>query len=195
MTGVMHSSASFLAPDAWRGGWYELAIKLGPRSDDRLLQTARWVWSRSDLNGPYGFSDVEPTRQDRVPVDLDGVERLYGVAHIPGWIPAVCSSVVIREEGGADWFDLGLPLGALGAADDRVGGYPFDDGAETGSDWTASLDDWLAEIALGLREYVPFEIAMIGFEVSGLDEVLAWQVSEGRPTGAYVDSTGYHKAR
>lgn len=191
----MQSSASFLAPGAWHGGWYELAIRLGPRSDDRLLDLAQYVWSRSDMNGPYGSSDAEPPEQVRVSVDLASVERLFGVAHIPGWVPTVCSSVVVREEGGSDWFDLGLPLGALAEADDRVGGYPFDDGGDARTEWTASLDDWFAEIALDVGDVVPFDIALIGFEVSGLDDHLAWLRSEGRSTFAYVDSAGYHPSQ
>lgn len=110
---VMHSSASFLDPDTWHGGYYELSVRQGERSDDRLVVAARSVWSRSDLLGPDGSNRAEPSAQDQVMVNLGDVPRLYGVARISDWSAVACTSVVVREEGGTDWFDLGLPLYAF----------------------------------------------------------------------------------
>jgi hypothetical protein len=36
----------FTADDAWSGGFYELALELGPRSDDRLRAALVALWRR-----------------------------------------------------------------------------------------------------------------------------------------------------
>ncbi|AGL14776.1 hypothetical protein [Actinoplanes sp. N902-109] len=62
--------------------------------------------------------------------------------------------------------ELYLPLGALGRTDRRIRGYPFDErsGAESLT-WRAGLDQWLVQVATAVYAEVPFERAVIGFEV------------------------------
>ena len=125
------------------GGWYELALYFGT-SDAATVQTA-----------------------------LRELDRLAGVEAVPGgsivrlpdeqWV--VCTHYVVEEDGGAAWVLLGLPLGSLGRADPRVGDYPF--GTASGAAWRRPLDDWLASVAARLFDVLPFDLAVVGFEVSG----------------------------
>lgn len=56
----------FTAPDTWLGGYYELAIELGHRSDERLGLALKSIWSLPELEVPYERRDAEPEDQTRV---------------------------------------------------------------------------------------------------------------------------------
>ena len=43
----------FTPDGAWFGGFYELALEVGARSDDRLRAALAAVWSHPDLDGCY----------------------------------------------------------------------------------------------------------------------------------------------
>jgi hypothetical protein len=74
---------------------------------------------------------------------------------------------LIREEdGGPDWIDFYLPLGALGEAYD-VGAYPFDEFERSPDDWQKPIDQWLSEMSSDIYSRSSFRLALIGFEVSG----------------------------
>ena len=49
--------------DGWLGGFYELAMELGRRSDERLRAAGEALWSHPALEGLYGERDVPPDRQ------------------------------------------------------------------------------------------------------------------------------------
>lgn len=124
-------------------GWYELALHFGT-SDAATVDTAlRELDRRAGVKAVPGGSIV------RLP---DGP-----------WV--VCAHYVVEEEGGSLWVMLGLPLGSLGRADPRVGDYPF--GTDSGATWRRPLDDWLASVAVRLFDVLPFDLAVVGFEVSG----------------------------
>ena len=56
----------------------------------------------------------------------------------------------------------------------RIGGYPFDEHSGVGSlTWRAGLDQWLADIAVAVNADVPFQRAVIGFEVDESHEITA----------------------
>jgi hypothetical protein len=76
-----------------------------------------------------------------------------------------------------------------------MGGYPFDE--RSGADsltWRAPLDRWLADVAVIVHAEVPFQRALIGFEVDEEADVAADQrhaaVLVPGPTGvAYRPAT------
>lgn len=69
-----------------------------------------------------------------------------------------------------------LPLGALARVDHRIGGYPFDERSGVESlTWRAPLDRWLADVAVAVHADVPFQRALIGFEVDEDADVKADQ--------------------
>lgn len=170
------SSTDFLVDENWNGGYYELAIDLGRRSDpdsDRRLSTAlASLWSDPGLEGCYLDRWRSRTEQQRVAAELTDPEEphpLYGVAHLPGGGDVVCATHIVREQFGddpQDWIDLSLPTGALGQVDKRLGGYPFEED-DSSLTWRAPIDEWFAAIAARVFEAAPFKVALIGFEVSG----------------------------
>jgi hypothetical protein len=172
----------------WHGGFYELAVNLGPRSDARLDLALTTVWSSAQVRGCH-----QRTAAGHVPTtctleSLEGAGHLAGTVKIPGGRELVCGAVAIREEGGDDWLDFYLPLGALGGSDSRVGAFPFGtDGDATSRRWREPLDEWLVALGAAVYAKVPFRYAVVGFEASGLtlDDVLGnrdtyYSVLDGR---------------
>jgi hypothetical protein len=175
---VRVNAADFTDDENWRGGYYELAIDLGPRSgtesENRLANALASVWADPQLDGCYVDRWRGRSDQDKVPPALtDPAEprTLYGVAHLPSESTIVCSTTIVRETDDGrrtphDWIALCLPTGALGRADARVGAYPFGD-AERSLDWRRPIDDWLFGVARTVFNAAPFRVGLIGFEVSG----------------------------
>jgi hypothetical protein len=101
--------------------------------------------------------------------------------HLRGWLTlpsgdrVVCGALLFAYEG-IDNLELYLPLGALARVDRRIAGYPFDErsGVESLA-WRAPLDRWLADVAVAVYADVPFQRALIGFEINEYTDVSADQ--------------------
>jgi hypothetical protein len=156
-------SKLFTATDTWNGGFYELAIELGPRSDERLRTALEMIWQYDGLDGCYEDSRAEPSNQPRLMPSLE--IRQLGIATLPNGRQLACGSFTVREDNGTDWIGFYLPMGALASVYD-VGAYPFGD--ETSRTWREPLDDWLTQIAGVVFAAVPFSLALVGHEVSGM---------------------------
>jgi hypothetical protein len=164
----------FTSEDTWLGSFYELAIELGPRSDKRLAQASEALWRHQSIDGPYAKKDIEPADQPKVAPSLivgsnDHAPHLRGVATLPGGFEVACGSVAVREEESQiDWFDFYIPWGALETV------YEIDYDAyqtghfETWRQWAEPLDAWFAEIGRTIYKEVPFALALIGEEASGM---------------------------
>ncbi len=157
-------SELFTAADTWDGGFYEIAIELGPRSDERLRTALETIWQYDGLNGCYEDSQVEPSDQPRLMPSLE--TRQLGVATLPNGRQSACGTFTVRENNGPDWIGFYLPMGAL-ASVYNVGAYPFEDD-KTSRTWREPLDDWLTKMAGVVFSAVPFSLALIGHEVSGM---------------------------
>lgn len=195
----MGEPSDFLDDENWHGGYYELAIKLGPRnaegSTDRVLDALATVWSQPSLDGCDRDRWTARDEQERVapaPTDPEDPESFKGVATLPSGHRVVCATHVIREDGGYgnDWLDLCLPLGALARVDHRVGGYPFGDVLISRA-WREPIDNWFVGIAQAVAARHPFQLAMIGHEVSGQDWTFSGGSSEDEGvTYLVAESTG-----
>lgn len=176
----------FLRPDAWTGGFLELAIQLGARSDARLLAALESLWGHPDVEGCYETRDIEPERQTPLSPDLrSNGQHLYGIASMPNGSRVPCGTCVIREtDGGPDWLDFYLPMGSLGLAY-PVGAYPFIQEDLGVGPWLAEVEDWLA--AIGTRTFlaVDFQLAIIGHEVLGTVDAVSLQ-AQGVPAERHV---------
>jgi hypothetical protein len=181
----LESVSGLVDPDSWDGGFYELALELGPANDERLEAVIRAVCTNTGAVGWYALGDRRPVTEERLPCTWESMARhgqLRGTVQLPSGEQVVCGLVVIREEGGSykpDWVDFYIPLGAFGRIDSRVGGYPFGDFAES-LQWRRPLDDWLADLGRHVYEEVPFRLGLVGVEVSG--QMYADQLASGVPT-------------
>ena len=164
----------FTAPDAWLGGFFELALDLGPPDDDRWSAALAALWAHPVLDGCYAECDREPWAQPRVapvlPAGGEGGNQLLGVATLPNGRRAVCASVSARYAGyeGCEDIDtlcLCLPMASLGRAY-PVGTYPLAHGALLG--WRAEVEAWLRAIGEAVFAAVGFRLGLVGFEAEGM---------------------------
>jgi hypothetical protein len=176
----------FTSPDTWVGGFYGLAIEVGQRNDDRLLTALKAVWSYPDLIGGYLHDDLEPHLQEQVVPQIKHIEsgKLRGIARLPNLSNVACVTGQVREDSGIDWLGFYVPMGALGNAY-PVGGFPFAGSDREDTTWRIPLDQWLSDIGRHVFQHVPFDLALIGHEVSG-DTYAEEIVSEGIPEERWI---------
>jgi hypothetical protein len=159
----------FTEYDAWHGGFYELALELGPRSDETLRLALAALWRHPDLDGCFLDRNREPSDQERVqPEGIGDGAHCLGVAQLPNGRRAACGSCVVREEDGSDWLNLYLPTGSLSKAY-PVGSFPFGGEATGPNNWRSEVEDWLVEIGRSISRFATFRLGLIGFEVSGAE--------------------------
>jgi hypothetical protein len=189
----------FTAEGAWYGGFYELALEIGPRSDERLRSALTALWKYPDLDGCFFDRSREPIDQPRSSeFCLETGSHALGVASLPNGSRVVCGSCLVREEEGPDWLDFYLPMASLGTAY-PVAGFPFGTEADWPGPWRYEVEDWLARIGLWIAQSASFQLGIIGFEVSG--QVYAADVaSKGIPEERFIgylwpskESVVYHR--
>jgi hypothetical protein len=107
-----------------------------------------------------GFAEVELSA-----AVLHQHGHVHGTLALPSGARIVCGGFLSRYDD-IDTLEFYLPLGALARVDRRIGGYPFDERSGVESlTWRAGLDQWLADVAGVIYTDVPFQRALIGFEV------------------------------
>lgn len=189
----------FTVEGAWYGGFYELALEIGPRSDERLLAALTALWKFSDLDGCYLDRSREPADQPRSPdYCLETGSHSLGVASLPNGARVVCGSCLVREDEGPDWLDFYLPMGSLATAY-PVAGFPFGSAADWPGPWRYEVEDWLARIGMWITQSASFRLGIIGHEVSG--HVYSSEIaSNGIPDERYIgylwptnESTVYYR--
>lgn len=148
----------------WRGSSLELAIDLGTRDDDRLRAAFTAAWNSGVLVGPLDppYPDRPPGVPD-APLDQEGSIHMYGTVELPNAGRRVGCEVLSVRDDESDWLNVALPTGMLELAYQVQ--YPlFDDT----NPWIAGVERALVSIASHIYEVVPFDLATVGEEVSGL---------------------------
>lgn len=156
-------------PDNWGGGYYELAILLGPADDGRVEAAAQALWTAPGVDGPelLGGPPAPPPARHTAAL-REG--RQVGTATLPDGRRVVCGLLWMREDDtGLDWVDFFVPLGSLSKVEPRVGAFPFGGSDDCTLQWRHELDAWLVGLGERVHRVAPFERAYIGFEVLGED--------------------------
>ncbi|MHC4086818.1 MAG: hypothetical protein ACYSWZ_03390 [Planctomycetota bacterium] len=159
----------FTDDEIWKGAFYELAIELGPRSDERLQLALSAIWQMPCLTGCYRDHNREPEEQDQVEpsiVNLEIYGHLRGIAILPDQQRIPCGTVAVREEEGPDWLDFYVPLSVLMQIYKEIGGFFGTDHPKSRC-WREPLENWLAGIGREVFSAVEFRLGLIGCEVSG----------------------------
>ncbi|GEM44777.1 hypothetical protein [Deinococcus cellulosilyticus] len=137
------------------------------------------IWNHPALSGVYLDPFQDPEHQEKLDIsqvfELEAQEwmALKGVAKLPQGSVA-CSTVVITltglPEGTTEqdvWVDVCFPLGSLDGIF-PVEAYPFDSEDVDHEPWVRVLENWLADLGQYVFEVHPFQMALIGFETSGM---------------------------
>ena len=148
----------------WHGSFLEVAIDLGARDDDRLRAAFAAAWESRVLVGPLDAPYPDrPRGVPDAPLDPEGFIHTYGTVELPNTGRRVGCEVLSVRDDESDWLDVALPTGMLELA------YPveyplFDDT----NPWIADVEGLLVSIANHIYTAVPFDLATVGEEVSGL---------------------------
>lgn len=157
---------NYAAPESWFGSYYELAIEVSTApADERLRASVEQLWSCSAIvAGPWLDNDVTcDVAIPRLPA-AEEMAASYGILRIPDLGDVRCVSWVIREVGCAsDWIDLCIPTSAL-----EPFGLVYPLVSETPCRLISAIDLALLKIAVSVFAGAPFELALIGEEVSGM---------------------------
>ena len=179
--------ATFTSADAWSGGFYELVLEVGPRSDERLVASVARLFAHPDLEGPYPARGPEPAQQRRASPAEITEGSLFGVGTLPsGDRVAVQVSVYrssaeyedSRDPEGTDWLGVYVPLGSLSAVWAEVGAYPFmaaDEDPRAHVVWQERLEGWLTDLGRHLYDVVPFRLGAVGFDLDDYEKWWAWE--------------------
>jgi len=167
--------------ERWHGGYYELHVALGSRSDERLIAALEALWAHPALEGPYiqdaptahGVRARRATWDEVRAEHADGLAACYGTATLHDGACVGCLSLgLIGHDGSSDDASdtllFSLPGNGLNAVWPQFGAFPFvePDGVRS---WQEPLEEWLAELARNVFAHVPFAFACIGFEVMSVD--------------------------
>lgn len=152
---------AFINLENWYGTYYELCIELGPTGDDaRVAAALRALWSHPALQGPWRD---RASHESSPEVEFGDLPVLYGVAKIHEGCEIGCISNIVREESGSDWLDFSLPTGMLERIFELQ--YPLSTEANP---WMPRVNEFLASVGKAVFRQVPFELAVIGEETSGI---------------------------
>lgn len=155
----------FTNPDNWIGGFYELSIEFHPVGDNNRLNQALIA-----LENIGFFNGLWQERQDfqsdsislPINIDDDSVNQFYGTLNLSdgNTLPSLIS--VIRIEDESDWLDISIPQATL----EQLYPYEYPLTKEL-NPWLAKIDEIYIRIAETIYNNSPFELAMIGEEISG----------------------------
>jgi hypothetical protein len=161
------TSTLFTAPDAWKGGYYEMALLFDPRT--REAEALGVLWSFPKLDGPFSSQFVEPSEQ--LIAAIEGDIRLNGALSLPGGARVACASFIYRHDDQIE-VDLSISVGSLSSAWPEVGSSPFVS-AEEAAAWEPRLEEALVEVARHVHSRTPFLRGLIDFEGIGFTDELS----------------------
>ena len=143
----------------WYGSYLEVAIDLGPSDDQRLMAAFRAAWASPLLEGP-----LESPTGKAAPAIGSGYlgPSSYGKMRLPDGNTLGCIVMSVRDDE-SDWLDVSIPTGMLEAVYKIE--YPL---SHDGNGWLGDIEGGLLSIAVLVNETVPFDLATIGDEASGM---------------------------
>jgi len=162
----------FTQKENWYGSFYELAIELQTSHDNvRLEKALEALWNHPNLSGHWLSKENYGQGPDKFSIadkfhgmNQNSLIHLYGVFFIPEIDKQIgCLSIIVRETDGSDWLDFCFPTGMLESAFSVK--YPLETDEYP---WSTVLDKYLLQMADMIYQQIPYDLAFIGDEVSGL---------------------------
>lgn len=150
----------FLNKDLRCGGFYELAIQVCPSIDNNPIKLfTEFIWTLSNVSGPFDedFKTIPTNIED---FQHSGLIRLENFD-----IPLITYNVRETEpiETGFNWFDICFYTAAI----EQVFGSEYQTWKEHPK-VPSQLIDFFTKTLKELYKIYPFQLALFGFEVSGM---------------------------
>jgi hypothetical protein len=172
---------------AWQAPNYELAMVYNHAANQIVERALAALWNMDEIIGAVRSCD-EPIHA-QVPIDVmaasrDELDGAYGCVTLPDGVVLPCKAFITdyaKSEAGLPLFiRFVIPCGAL---DITYGGlWETMDSLELPHPWkrwAQPLNDWLAFVAERVFPLAPFDVAAIGLEVGGLEELEMAKGDEG----------------
>lgn len=155
----------FTNPNNWIGGFYELSIEFHPFGDNDRLHQALSALQHLELFNGY-WKEQQDFETDTISFALNNddisVSQFYGTLTSSDGHTLPCLVSVLRIEDESDWIDISIPQASL----ELFYPYKYPLTKEL-NPWLAKIDEIFVKIAKTIYTHSPFELAMIGEEVSG----------------------------
>lgn len=155
----------FINPDNWIGGFYELSIEFHPVGDsNRLNQALITLQNLGFFNGLWREKQDFKSDSISLPINIEekSVNQFYGTLILSDGNALPCLISVIRIEDESDWLDISIPQASLGLFYPNK--YPL---SKELNPWLVKVEEIFIRIAETIYNHSPFELAMIGEEISG----------------------------
>ena len=155
----------FMNPDNWIGGFYELSIEFHPVGDhNRLKQALITLQKLEFFNGIWQENHDFQLDSISLPINIedDSVNQFYGtLIHSDGNnLPCLITVITIEEE--SNWLDISISQASL----ELIYPYEYPLTKEL-NPWLGKVEETFIKIAEAIYNHSPFELAMIGEEISG----------------------------
>ena len=157
--------SEFINLDNWKGGFYELSIEFHPVGNDKRLNGALTSLEKSKvINGIWKEREDYKKNPVSLPVEIeeDSVNQYFTTLLISDGNTLPCAITVIRIDGESDWLDISIPQTAFEKAYPYK--YPL---TENLNPWLNGVDETFIKLAETIYNQSPFDLAMIGEEISG----------------------------
>ncbi|MFF3099440.1 hypothetical protein [Viridibacillus arvi] len=152
-------------PETWIGGFYELSMEYFPSGDSKRLNIALEALCKNALvKGLWKEKGDYPNQSISLPIHIENQNnsQFYGTLSLSNGIELPCVIFVTRIENESEWLDITIPQASF----EKIFPYKYP--------LTYELNPWLNkidEIYTGLAETIfansPFDLAMIGEEITG----------------------------
>ena len=158
-------------PDTWSGGYYEISLEYNSSDHDNHINKAlKGLCKEGVFKGLWADKFDFQTAFVQLPLLFknDSVTQLYGVVslsrneqlHLP------CSITIIRVDGDNDSIVISIPQGAF----EQLFSYQYPLTVEF-NPWLKDINELFVQIAISIYEHSPFDLALIGEEISGYTNI------------------------
>ncbi|MER1959451.1 MAG: hypothetical protein ABS942_18875 [Solibacillus sp.] len=155
----------YTAPENWAGGFYELSIEYHPVGNNNKINDVLIALQ----NCPF-FDGLWEKRDNfkkdilTLPLEIenDSVTSIYGTVLVSDEITLPCVVTIIRINEESDWLDIAIPQAIL----EKIYPYKYPLTSEL-NPWLKQVDEVLIKLAEFIYKHSPFNLAIIGEEVSG----------------------------
>lgn len=155
----------FTNPESWTGSFYELSIEFHPVGNNKRLNDALMaLQNHNSFQGIWKEREMYQKQTLDLPIEIevDSVTNYYGMLDVTKEISLPCQIILISTEGESDWLDVAISSAVL--ENTFAVSYPL---TSEHNAWLALIDELLIRLAEEIYTQSPFEMALIGEEVSG----------------------------
>ena len=161
----MMNDYEYTNPNNWTGGFYELSVEFNPVGNNKRINEALVALQNCNFfDGIWQEREHLQNNAISLPIKIgnDSVNQFYGTVFLSDEFSLPCVITIIRTEEESDWLDIAIPQVIL----EKLYTYKYPLTKEL-NPWLEQVDEVLIKLAEMIYKHSPFDLAMIGEEISG----------------------------